>query len=175
MMNRETIAEGNWLRLEKIGTWEFASRKKGSGAAFIPNVTMDNQCVFVEQFRPAVGNNAIEWPAGIIGDIEVDEDVVEGALRELMEETGYECARSTLVPYSVASTPGMVSESSHYVLAYGCTKTGVGGGVDGENIITHIVPFDHVMEWVERMANSGKIVGTSVFTGMYLLNMYERE
>jgi len=44
------------------------------------------EVVFVEQYRPAVGERFLELPAGIV---EGDESFAEAGARELAEETGY--------------------------------------------------------------------------------------
>ncbi len=49
-------------------------------------VDNDGQFVLVEQYRHGVGRSSLELPAGVI---EPDEDPLEGARRELLEETGY--------------------------------------------------------------------------------------
>lgn len=49
-------------------------------------IDSEGNFVFVEQYRHGVGRSSIELPAGVI---ESDEDPLEGAKRELLEETGY--------------------------------------------------------------------------------------
>jgi len=51
-------------------------------------VTDANEIVMVKQFRPALKQVTTELPAGFV---EVDEDPRETAIRELYEETGYQC------------------------------------------------------------------------------------
>lgn len=170
MPKREVIAEGNWLKLEKIGNWEFASRKKGTGAVFLPAMTKDGEYILIEQFRPAVQAQTIEWAAGIVGDIDEDENFMEAGVRELLEETGYLPTNVTEVPFKIHSSPGMVTEGSNYLVCLDCEKTEDGGGVDDEEIITHIVPQSDLMIWIEEQAEAGKVIGTSVFTGLLLLD-----
>jgi len=54
----------------------------------------DRQVVFVEQFRPAVGETFLELPAGIV---EEGESFAEAGVRELAEETGYRAGEATTV------------------------------------------------------------------------------
>ncbi len=49
-------------------------------------VTAENRVLFVKQYRPAIGKEIIEIPAGLI---EEGEEPEEAAERELEEETGY--------------------------------------------------------------------------------------
>ncbi|MDA9409889.1 hypothetical protein XH80_25035 [Bradyrhizobium sp. CCBAU 45384] len=49
-------------------------------------VTPDSRVLLVRQYRPAIERFSLELPAGIV---DPDEDPLENARRELLEETGY--------------------------------------------------------------------------------------
>ena len=49
-------------------------------------IDTEGQFIFAEQYRHGVGRSSIELPAGVI---EHEEDPLDGAKRELLEETGY--------------------------------------------------------------------------------------
>jgi len=170
MDKRETIAKGNWIKLEKIGTWEFASRVKGSGAVVIPNITKNEEYIFVEQFRPAVGGPVIEWPAGIVADENEEENFMDAGVRELLEETGYIPEECVQVPFKVYSSPGMTNEYSNYLICLGCIKENNGGGVDGEDIKVHIISKNEFMKWLETQIELGKNISSNIFTGMTLID-----
>ena len=74
------------------------SEKKYFWADLPPAVVIvalaDDEVVFVEQHRPAVGKAFLELPAGIVEDTESYE---AAAARELAEETGYTPERVTLL------------------------------------------------------------------------------
>ena len=119
--NVSIIAEGNWLNLAEITytdaygkerKWETVGRKKSCGAVMmIPRLKPSGDLILVRQFRPPVGANAIEFPAGLI---EPDEDPALAAVRELREETGYSgvvCRESK----KSFSSPGL---SSEYLLQF---------------------------------------------------------
>ncbi len=57
-------------------------------------ITEQGKVVLVKQFRPIVGKDTIEIPAGCI---EKDETSLEAAKRELREETGYEVLNIQLI------------------------------------------------------------------------------
>lgn len=59
---------------------------KHNGAVAVLALTKDNEVILVEQYRKAIESNALEIPAG---KLELDEDPLEAAVRELEEETGY--------------------------------------------------------------------------------------
>lgn len=69
--------------------------------------------VLVRQYRHAVGRELWEIPAGTA---EPDEALLEGALRELAEETGYRAAAARVLG-SFYMTPGFCDEIMHLVHA----------------------------------------------------------
>ncbi len=76
-----------------------------------------NQVVLVRQYRHAVGSTLWEVPAGTA---EPGEAPVDGAKRELREETGYTAARMRSIG-SVWMTPGFCSEIMHFFHAQDLT------------------------------------------------------
>ena len=75
--------------------------------------TADGSVVLVRQFRPAVGRTLWEIPAGTA---EPGESVLDGARRELAEETGFR-ARSMRPLGTLYMTPGFCNEVMHFVHA----------------------------------------------------------
>lgn len=74
----------------------------------------DGKIVLVRQYRHPVRASLWEIPAG---SAEGDEPVVDGALRELAEETGYR-ARSARLLGAFATSPGFCTEIMHFVHAF---------------------------------------------------------
>jgi ADP-ribose pyrophosphatase len=69
--------------------------------------------VLVRQYRPAIGRELWEVPAG---KLERDEDPMACATRELIEETGYRC-RTMLKLWSFFTAPGFCNERLHLFAA----------------------------------------------------------
>jgi len=67
---------------------------EGAGAGGGAGGDEDPEIVFVEQFRPTVGETFLELPAGIVED---GESFAEAGVRELAEETGYRAGEATTV------------------------------------------------------------------------------
>ena len=150
---RETPWAGKYIKVRKLGTWEWVSRTRGVSAAVI--LAMDyGHVLLVAPYRVPLGRKCLELPAGLIGDEQEGEAVEEAAIRELEEETGYRAERMVDMGRFHAS-PGMSSEGFNLLRAEGLTKVGEGGGVGGENILVHRVPLDEVPAFVERKRVEG--------------------
>lgn len=80
-----TLADGSIMIVDQI------RKNKGNGdAAVIIPITDENNFVMIVQSRPNTGVGVcVEFPAGMVDS---GEEHLEAAKRELMEETGYECA-----------------------------------------------------------------------------------
>jgi ADP-ribose pyrophosphatase len=164
----ETLAEGRFLRLQKRGTWEYVTRIKANGAAFICAITDARAIVLVEQLRVPVGVNVIELPAGIIGDeVAFEHETFEAAAsRELEEETGFRAGHIEKI-LTGPTAPGMSSEMLHLFRATQLVRVSDGGGVEGENITVHVVPLDRVSPWLKAQAAAGKLIEPRVYTGLW--------
>ena len=162
----ESLGRGRFLELLRDGRWEYASRTVGNGGAAVVAVTPAREIVFVEQFRHPVGARAIELPAGIVADDGTGETPETAAARELEEETGFRAARIALL-MSGPTAPGLTSERTHMVLATGLARVSAGGGVAGEDIVTHVVPLDDAFTWLSDAAARGLAVEPKVYAGLF--------
>lgn len=161
---------GKWLTLKARGRWEFVERNSRGGAVIIVAVTPQDRVLFVEQYRVAIGAFTIEMPAGLVGDLEHagDEDFETAARRELIEETGYECARVVHL-HSGPSSAGMSTEMMHFVRALDLHKVGDGGGDETENIVVHEVPRAEAGAWLRAKAAEGFSIDPKLFAGLWFL------
>ena len=150
---REVVWEGKFIAVTRCGRWEYVSRTRGVSAAVILAVD-DGHVILVEQHRVPLGRRCLELPAGLIGDEQEGEEAQTAATRELEEETGYRAERMVDLGRFYAS-PGMSSEGFTLLRADGLTKTGEGGGVEGEDIIVHRVPLAEVPAFVEAKRAEG--------------------
>ena len=165
--------EGRFITAVREGHWEYVRRSRGIRAAVILAETHEGEIILVEQDRIPIGRRCLELPAGLVGDDDENEigTVEEAAARELEEETGYRAAHmQPLGEYY--SSPGMVAESFTLVRASGLTRVGEGGGVEGEDIVVHLVPRADVVSFIEQKRDEG--VGIDVRLLLLLGSEYLR-
>jgi ADP-ribose pyrophosphatase len=151
---RKVEWEGKYLRVVRVGTWEYVERCGGVHAVVIV-AEHDGKVVLVEQPRTPLGErNCLELPAGLVGDEDPDATIVETAVKELEEETGFTAARIEVIG-EFFSSPGMVAEGFTLVRAHGLRKIGDGGGNEHEEIEVHLVPRADVPAFVDMKRAEG--------------------
>ena len=137
---------GIWKR------WEFARRRDTVGAVCIIAVIPGERprLVLVQQYRPPVDCEVLEFPAGLITQ---DEEIAEAALRELEEETGYTGSITGVGP-GVYSSPGLTDE---WVAPVFVTVTGEASRrLDPDEAIEVLtLPIDGLLEELEARRRLG--------------------
>ena len=167
----ELIYEGKHLRFLKAGRWEYVERVNAELAVVIVAETAEGQVIFIEQYRPPIGKNVIELPAGLVGDEKesASEPALEAARRELLEETGYDAEDLKVVAEGPIS-PGLSNETVALVRATGLQKRHEGGGVEHEEITVHLVPRQEAHAWLQEKEQEGQVaVDPKVYSGLYFL------
>lgn len=99
---------------EKV-VWTFTGRK--DVVAIIANI--GNSILFVKQYRPALGKELLEIPAGMV---ENNETIEEAAKREFEEETGYRAGAVEKI-CSYYNSAGLNSSQYHIFYASNLEKT----------------------------------------------------
>jgi ADP-ribose pyrophosphatase len=159
------IFEGKHVLVLERDGWEFVERKKGKSAVVILAVTDDDHIILVEQFRRPVNARVIDFPAGLVGDEDGNEDPAETARRELEEETGYVCSSMERL-IAGPTSPGITSETVAFYRATGLSQRGVGGGVGGEDITVHRVPRGDIAGWLQRKREEGILIDVKIWVGL---------
>jgi ADP-ribose pyrophosphatase len=163
LLERQVIYSGKKCRLElhDIVNEETGSRHKREvvahpGAVVVLGFLDDGQILLIRNYRYAVGQTLIELPAGTL---EKNEDPMNCAGRELLEETGYLATK--LAPLCVFYTsPGILSERMYAYAAYGLQKE-LAALEEGEDIELMPVKWEQAMEMVgDGTIKDGKTIAT---------------
>jgi len=119
-LSEEILFAGNWLLLKestylcsdkKEVKWESVERKQHKIIlVIIAKLIHSNKYVLIRQYRPAINNYIIAFPAGV----SESDNVAEEALREFKEETGYTGKIISISPV-LKVNPGMIDDSVRIV------------------------------------------------------------
>ena len=141
-----------------IQKWDFVHHRKGRGACIVP-VLPDGRILLVRQYRPALGREFLELPAGGI-DPE-DPDALTAAKRELSEETGYGTADANWSFLARVNTAvAYCDEYTDLFLAKDIAPTGAGQHLDeGEAIALAVYEPQELLTMIrEGSLTDGKTV-----------------
>ncbi len=171
-MNRTHSArkqwEGKFLRILKVGRWEYAERVNAVPGVVIVAITAKGKLLLTEQERLPVRSRVIELPAGLVGDAKghETEELATAARRELLEETGYEAKELAWLATGPPS-PGFSSEMVTFFHATGLRRVSAGGGEGSEKIQVHEVPLKSCEKWLQRRLKKGILIDPKVYAGLF--------
>lgn len=169
MPTPETLFETRWLKVQRLGRWDFVRRPQSDSCVGILAITPQQEILLVEQFRIPIQRRVIEIPAGIVGDEpeHLGESLADTAARELLEETGYRAG--SLEPLLTTPTSaGLTSEFIHLFLARDLVREHAGGGVAGEEILVHRVPLAKLREWLTAREAAGLVIDFKIHAALWL-------
>ncbi len=131
------------------------------GAVAVIAVDHDNRVCMVRQYRYPIGDDLLEIPAG---KLEVGEDLLESARRELLEETGYSAGKWEKI-FTYYSTPGFCDEVLHLFLATGLSL-GESHPDEDEILEAEMVSLDDAL----KMMANGEIKDSKTLIGILWLS-----
>jgi len=158
----EKIFEGKIINL-RVDTVELANQKyakreivEHKSASAILAVNENDEILLVRQYRKAIEDFIYEIPAGLLN---IAEEPIECALRELKEETGYE-AKTINQLYEFYTSPGFTNEKCYLFKAENLTFTSTKFDED-EFIETISVSKEEVKKMIEtgRINDSKTLIG----------------
>lgn len=142
-----------------VRTWEAVERVGIGGIVVMVAVTPAGTVLLERQFRPPLGRNVIELPAGLVDQGETME---AAALRELIEETGWSARKIDFLAEGPLST-GASTEIIRTFLCTGLEQVGKSGGDDNEIIEVMDIPLDGVQEFLRQSQEEGTLVDLKVY------------
>jgi ADP-ribose pyrophosphatase len=152
-----SLPNGKTIELEMV---------RHSGASAIVPLRDDGKVVIIHQYRYAAGGMIYEIPAG---RLEADENPVDCAKRELVEEVGLQALQWQSLG-TIFTTPGFTDEKIHLFLARGLKPA------------VQALEHDEVIEVVEKplvdlisMIRRGKIIDSKTICGLMLAYFYMKE
>lgn len=153
----ELIVDRTWLRVHQQrialpsgGRIDEFHLIEGPSWAAALAVTPEGHVVVVEQYRHGIGGPSLELPAGVL---DRGEDALDGARRELREETGYEADDWRLL-VAVSPEPARHTTRAHFYLASGARRVGAQRLDPSEDIAVRTVPGPELV----RLALEGGVV-----------------
>ena len=108
-------------------------------------LTEEGKLVMVEQYRHGVQRPSLELPAGAV---EAGEAPLEGARRELLEETGY-AAERWITLGTCAPEPSKHTNYAHFFVARGARRVRAPQPDAAEHLTVHLVEPAELLERAE--------------------------
>jgi 8-oxo-dGTP pyrophosphatase MutT (NUDIX family) len=126
-------------------------------------LTPENQVIMVEQYRQGTDTITLEIPGGVGHP---GEDIIDGAKRELEEETGYQ-ATDWVKLGEVDANPAFMTNTCATYLALNCQKVGPQNLDPFEEIDVKLVP----LEEIPTLIKEGKITHSLVVAAFHLYEL----
>lgn len=134
------------------------------GGAVVVPVTDSSELVMITQFRYPLQKTLFELPAG---KLEIGEEPLSCALRELEEETGYR-TNNIVKLGSIFTTPGFCTEELHIFLA----RELISGEHNREEGEFGMQVLELSFEEAEKKIITGEIKDSKTICGIYLAKKY---
>jgi ADP-ribose pyrophosphatase len=165
----ESIFQGKIISLQvdhvELPNGQMATREivRHPGAVCVLAL-LDDKMLVVEQYRKPLGKSQVEIPAG---KLELGEDPMEAAGRELEEETGYRCDSLRHI-CSYYTSPGFADELIHFYVAESLVKGEV--NLDEDEFLNCEAI---TMEQAQQLIAQQRISDAKTITAVYAWRIYK--
>lgn len=130
-------------------------------------LTNEKEAILIRQFRHGTEETILELPGGMIDE---DENPLDAARCELLEETGFSSENFILLGKSHPN-PAIQNNTIYHFLATGCEKTAETNFDEHESVITKLVSLTET----QNLIASGVITHSLVIAAFYYFSIYEQE
>jgi ADP-ribose pyrophosphatase len=172
LVEKQVLYNGKKVRLElhhleneDTGTRSIREIVVHPGAVVVLPLLPDDQVLLIRNRRYTVGQILLELPAGTL---EKNEDPMNCAGRELLEETGYLAGRLKAIG-NFFSSPGILTEKIYAFVAYDLEQAHR-ALEEGEEIELSPMPLEDAIE----MAATGQIIDGKTVTALLLYDRQRR-
>jgi ADP-ribose pyrophosphatase len=164
----ETIFQGRIIRLVARDLVLPNGRKtkfhivEHPGAVAILPIHANGDVVLLKQFRPTIGSEIYEIPAGTI---EKGEAPLATAKREIIEETGFKAKKWTKIA-EFYTAPGFCTELMHVYVAQGLSPASADG--DADEILKPVrMPIGTALKMIQakKIRDAKSIAGLLIYHG----------
>lgn len=133
-------------------------------------LTENQDVVLVEQYRAGIHESTLEIPGGMVDE---NESPLEAARRELLEETGYQSDKWTLLGKTSAN-PAFMNNYTFIFLAEECVKTGEQQLDGNEDIDIYLLELDRFLKLVQNSTVHHSVVVAAVAHLLLHFNQKEK-
>lgn len=159
------VYRGYHLAFKMKNDWEYVERVGCDSAVVIIPITMDGNVILVEQMRHPIGRPVIEFPAGLVGDNDKGELVIDAAVRELHEETGYmPVAKGYEYLGQFPTPPGLTNEKVHMIRMLVMKDPDI---IPEEGITVHSVPLEDLNIFCNSMTEADVSIKVLLYSLKY--------
>ena len=128
-------------------------------------ITKSGEVVFVEQYRPGTDSITLELPGGMANK---NEEPIESAKRELVEETGFSMGSWSKLGV-VHPNPAILNNECHTFLALDVEEVSSPQNAGSEYTQIKFIK----LEDLDKMVIEGKITHSLVINAIYWYNLYK--
>ncbi|SRR6266498_2261248 len=135
-----------------------------SWANIVP-LTKDGDVVLVKQYRHGACDVMFEFPGGVVED---GEESIDGARRELLEETGYKTSEMIQIA-KLYPNPALQTNALYCFLALDVERVSEQNLDAGEDIEVHLMPLDELIEMAKRGEFPHALMNAVLFSALSYL------
>lgn len=159
--------------------WAYVKRVNTKGVVIIIPLIVDLDepaTIFLKTKRPpliaeGISEFNLEFPAGLVGDENLNETIEEALKKELLEETGLKAEKFIIKNEKLSSSAGCVSEISTVAIAIIKNSKQFMAPIDDGGVIQDriYVKISDIKKFIKEWQKEGYAIGAQTLSGIYYL------